>query len=249
MFKSTCKKISQIDYNKQFTITRLFADPQMIQIHRERLLKILPNPTETDLRKHVDSIIVKENVFNAIMEYIVTCFSFQLDKEEVQLFKTRFAQQFPQSFDDNVLTDIASKLISKGLVFQVLANENGIVVSDDEAKQYLDNYYKATNNSINEFLSNPEKFNEIKSVILEEKITQWLLGKFKVNLDLQQPEQNNQPNVAQQNSNLNSNQSRPTPSPQMNVRPNQMGPNRPNTNPSTPNQNSNPNSNKNPFQK
>ncbi|MEF9985162.1 MAG: hypothetical protein RR803_01540 [Malacoplasma sp.] len=184
MFKSKCKKISSIDYDKSFLVTKLFADQNMLQAHQERLIKILNNPSEEMLRKHMDAIVLKENAFNAIMEYLVDCFEFKFDKDEIELFKVRFSQQMSQKIEDVILTDIATKLISKGLVFNALAEENKIGLDDDETKLYLDSYYKATNNSINDFLNNPQKFQEIKSVILEEKITQWLLSKFKVEFNL-----------------------------------------------------------------
>lgn len=185
MFKSKCEKIKDIDYSKSFVISKLFADEQMVKLHQERLMKFLKNPTPEELKKHIDAIVIKENAFNLIMEYIVSCFKFDLDALEVEDFKKRFAQQFAdKKFDDAVLTDISKKLISKGLSFEVIAKDNNIVVSDQEAKDYLENYYKSTNNPINEFLNDPNKFNEIKSVILEEKITQWLLTKFKIDLKL-----------------------------------------------------------------
>ncbi|MDE6646108.1 MAG: hypothetical protein K2J69_02245, partial [Malacoplasma sp.] len=42
-----------------------------------------------------------------------------------------------------------------------------------------------TNNSVNEFLNNKERFDEIKDIILEEKITQWVISKFKIALTIQ----------------------------------------------------------------
>lgn len=186
MFKSKCKKIKNIDYEKSFLVTKLFADQQMLLAHQERLVKILNNPSPEILRKHMDAIVLKENAFNAIMEYLVNCFEFTFDKEELESFKIRFSQQMNQKIEDSLLSNIASKLISKGLIFNIIAENNNINLDDDEAKLYLDNYYKATNNSINDFLNNPKKFEEIRSVILEEKITQWLLSKFKVEFNLEE---------------------------------------------------------------
>ena len=70
------------------------------------------------------------------------------------------------------------------MVFEEIAKDKKIAISDDQTKEYLDNYYKATNNSINDFLQDKEKFEEIKNIILEEKITQWLIDQFKVYLNV-----------------------------------------------------------------
>lgn len=170
-FKSKIQKISNIDYAKTFYIEQLFADPKMLEMHASRIKQIYPKASDDLIRSQIDQIIIKENTFNLIMQYIVSNFKIQFDQSEVNAFKTRFAQQFNES-DQNKITDISEKLITKGLVFEVISAEKNIKVDDAQAKQYLDNYYKATNNSINEFLNNKDKFSEIKEIILEEKITQ-----------------------------------------------------------------------------
>lgn len=201
-FKSKITKISNIDYKKTFHIEQLFADPKMLEMHAQRIKQLYPKATDDMVRHQIDQIIIKENSFNLIMQYIVSNFKVDIDKEEFEMFKKRFAQQFNET-EDAKLNDIATKLITKGLVFEIIAKEKNIIVDDLQAKQYLDNFYKATNNSINEYLNNKDKFQEIKDVILEERITQFLIETFvvylNVNVILNQPQQNNQPNGAQNN--------------------------------------------------
>lgn len=201
-FKSKITKISNIDYKKTFHIEQLFADPKMLEMHAQRIKQLYPKATDDMVRHQIDQIIIKENSFNMIMQYIVSNFKVDIDKEEFEMFKKRFAQQFNES-DDAKLNDISTKLITKGLVFEVIAKEKNIIIDDAQAKQYLDNFYKATNNSINEYLNNKEKFQEIKDVILEERITQFLIETFvvylNVNVILNQPQENNQPNKSTNN--------------------------------------------------
>lgn len=201
-FKSKITKISNIDYKKTFHIEQLFADPKMLEMHAQRIKQLYPKATDDMVRHQIDQIIIKENSFNMIMQYVVSNFKVDIDKEEFEMFKKRFAQQFNES-DDAKLNDISTKLITKGLVFEVIAKEKNIIIDDAQAKQYLDNFYKATNNSINEYLNNKEKFQEIKDVILEERITQFLIETFvvylNVNVILNQPQQNNQPSQSPNN--------------------------------------------------
>lgn len=182
-FKSKLVKSGTIDFSKSFIIEQLFADPKMLEVHAQRLKSIYKNASDEFMRHQIDNIIIRENAFNLIMQYLVTLYKITFDESEVATFVTRLKPQFPDAKED-VVTNLAKKLITKGLIFEDLAIANNITMTDDQTKEYLENYYKNTNNSINEFLNNAEKFKEIKGIILEEKITQWLLDKFKVSLNI-----------------------------------------------------------------
>lgn len=183
-FKSTAVKKTNIDYNKAFVIEQLFADPKVIEMHVAKLKEVYKGASDAFIRNQVDNIIIKENAFNSIMTYLVSCFEFKFDEEEIKSVQAKLKATMPQA-NDHQTADLASKLVQKGLVFNELEKENKIEVSDADAKSYLDQYYKTTNNSINQYLNNKEKFEEIKNIILEEKITQWVINKFKVSITIQ----------------------------------------------------------------
>lgn len=183
-FKSTAVKKTNIDYNKAFVIEQLFADPKVIEMHVAKLKEVYKGASDAFIRNQVDNIIIKENAFNSIMTYLVSCFEFKFDEEEIKSVQAKVKATMPQA-NDQQTADLASKLVQKGLVFNELEKENKIEVSDADAKSYLDQYYKTTNNSINQYLNNKEKFEEIKNIILEEKITQWVINKFKVSITIQ----------------------------------------------------------------
>lgn len=173
----------KIDYSKEFVIEQLFADPRTIEMHVAKLKEVYKGASEPFIRSQIDNIIIKENAFNVVMTYLVTCFDFQYDGGEVNVIQERLRNQM-QGASEEQLLDLAKKLIQKGLVFHILAQENGIDISDDDAKKYLDQYYKTTNNSINQYLNDQQKFAEIKAIILEEKITQWVITKFKISITI-----------------------------------------------------------------
>lgn len=183
-FKSKLTKKSEIDYNKSFVLEQLYADPKMIEMHATKLKEVYKDASDNFIRHQVDNIIIKENAFNTVMSYLVTCFDFEYDNDEVKTLMERLKNQMPDSNKEQ-LNDIAKKLIQKGLIFNVLSNENNLNVSDDDVKSYLNQYYKSTNNSINQYLNDINKFNEIKNIVIEEKITQWVITKFKVSLTIQ----------------------------------------------------------------
>lgn len=183
-FKTKITKKAEIDYKKEFVIEQLYADPKTIEMHVSKIKEIYKNASDSFVRNQIDNIIVKENAFNVVMGYLVSCFSFEFENNEVNLIKSRLSSQM-KDFNDEQLEDLAKKLIQKGLIFNVLSKENNITVNDDDVKSYLNQYYKSTNNSINQFLNDTEKFNEIKNIILEEKITLWSITKFKISLTIQ----------------------------------------------------------------
>ena len=127
--------------------------------------------TDDFIRTQIDQIILKENAFNKIMQYLTSNFSFQIDATELDDFKKRFKAQFNET-DETKLTELSKKLIMKGLVFEQIIAQNKLGVDDNQVKTYLDNYYKTTNQPINEYLNNKDKFEEIRNIILEEKTTQ-----------------------------------------------------------------------------
>lgn len=183
-FKSTAKQKFRIDYTKQFVIEQLFADPKMLDVHVEKIRSVYKDASDNFIRNQIDHIIIKENAFNEVMKYLVGLFDFNFDQEEVNSFRTKLKESM-KNLNDAQSDDLAKKLIQKGLIFKVLAKDNKIEVTDEDAKNYLEQYYKTTNNSINEFLNNSQRFDEIKDIILEEKITQWVIGKFKISLTIQ----------------------------------------------------------------
>ncbi len=184
-FKSQAVQKEKINYDKAFIIEQLFADPKAIEMHVAKLKEVYKDASDSFIRTQIDNIIIKENAFNIVMSYLVTCYEFNFDSSELSEIQTRLKTQFPPETTKEHIEDLSKKLVQKGLIFNSLSSENQIDVSDEDVKKYLDQYYKSTNNSINQYLNDKNKFAEIKSIILEEKITQWIITKFKVSITIQ----------------------------------------------------------------
>ncbi len=186
--KSKINKIQEIKYDKEFVIKQLYADPKMLKLHEERLKSLLPKDTpEEEIKKRIHIMVVKENSFNIVMEYLSKLYKYDISDEESKNIFKKITNQFKLDAEKDAekIKNISEKIIIKSLIFEEFAKEKSITVSDQEAKEYLEKYYKETNQPINDLLKSSEKFNEVKEIILEEKITDFLLKSFKFKIELE----------------------------------------------------------------
>ncbi|MDR3257897.1 MAG: hypothetical protein LBT17_03800 [Mycoplasmataceae bacterium] len=175
--KSTIKQLTPINTDKEIVITALRADRRMVEMHAKRLTELFKNETQQQINMKLQNIIARENVFNAIMEETVRNFETTFDEDELKTLKERLKTQFPQQNENN-LTEIAKKVIIKTLIFRELGKQWNISVTDDEINASLEQYYKVSNQSIRDYKENKEKFEGIRNVIFEEKITNELIKKY-----------------------------------------------------------------------
>lgn len=187
-FKSKAIKISPINYDKELVISQLKADRTILEQQKKRLENLFKNSTQEEIKKRLDTIVLRDNLFNAAMEEVVNHYKFEYDGEEVKRVGEQFSKVYG-SRDQKVLDQIAKKIISKTLVFNDLKNDFNIEVSDDEVKNSLQKFYSTTNQSIRSYLDDKSKFENIRSVIIEEKIADALMKKFKHRFDLK-PQKN-----------------------------------------------------------
>jgi FKBP-type peptidyl-prolyl cis-trans isomerase (trigger factor) len=120
--KSTLKQKQPLDINKEIQITRLHADPNMIQQHVKNLKNLFKNESDQQINQRVTQIIARDNIFNAIMNEIVHNYDITFDEQELTQLVERIKPQF-QNRSDDVLREIARKIIIKSLIFQQLAKE------------------------------------------------------------------------------------------------------------------------------
>jgi hypothetical protein len=80
--KSTIKLSTNIPTEKELEITRLFADKNAVEAHRQRLQNIFKNETPQQINEKINNLIARDNAFNAAMNEIVKCFEINVDQEE-----------------------------------------------------------------------------------------------------------------------------------------------------------------------
>jgi FKBP-type peptidyl-prolyl cis-trans isomerase (trigger factor) len=120
-FKSKIKRIKDPDTSKELVISNLYADKQMIEAHRQRLVNIFKNDTPQQIDQKISNIVIRDNVFNAAMNEIVKSYEINYDEEEISNAIVKIKPQFADASDEK-LKNIAQKLIAKALIFRDLAD-------------------------------------------------------------------------------------------------------------------------------
>ncbi|MDR2462118.1 MAG: hypothetical protein LBD05_02860, partial [Mycoplasmataceae bacterium] len=115
------------------------------------------------------------------------CFKFVLDEEEKKQMKELLKVAIFNNTDveEEKINDAAEKFIKKNLIFKFLKNKWEVVVTDDTVKKSLEEYYEKTNEPIRNILNNKEEFEKVKNSIVEEQIIKKILATFKIKLDLE----------------------------------------------------------------
>lgn len=196
--KSTVSLIRDIDTSKELEITRLFADKNAVESHRQRLQNIFKNESQEQINTKINNLIARDNAFNAAMNEIAKCFQINLDQQEWDQSYNSLKEKYP-THNDDLLKNLSRHSIIKGLIFQQLANIWNIQVNDDEARESLENYYRMSNEPIREYLENKEKFQGVKTMLLHEKIVNEILKRFKIRFNIQPPPQNQSQEIPKNN--------------------------------------------------
>lgn len=187
--KSTAKRTKELEYNKEFVVKQLNANPNVVKQQEEQLKNMNPNAKPEVIQRQVMNLVVRENVFNNVMQGIVEYYDFNLDKDEVAKFEEKMKNIYKDAKPE-VLTKLTENMLKKTLVYEDLSSLWDIRTNDDETKQWLQNYYKATNNPIRDIMNDKEKFDNFRQMIQDEKVTNEILMRFR-NIKFDLPKREN----------------------------------------------------------
>lgn len=202
--KSTIKKLNELDYGQEFEIKQLHADKDFIEFQRKKLKEIHPNVKPEDIDRQIANIVARNNSIDLIIEGISKHFEFIINDEDLRAFAKRIKNNVLNDVDQNmsndtmknmvkndeVLKNIATSTLKRNLLFKELAKLWDVRVSDEEVKASLDKYYAATNMPIRDILNDKTKFESVRDIMLNEKIGNELLHRFRVKFNLPQPPKN-----------------------------------------------------------
>jgi FKBP-type peptidyl-prolyl cis-trans isomerase (trigger factor) len=118
--KSTIKQLHEIDFTKQFVLTELRADKGTVEQHKTRLSGMFPKDTPEQINMKISNIVVRDNIFNLIMNEVAKSYEINYDQEELKTVIERIKPQF-SNHKEEILTEIAKKTIAKALIFEILA--------------------------------------------------------------------------------------------------------------------------------
>ncbi|WP_027122346.1 MPN555 family protein chaperone [[Mycoplasma] imitans] len=203
---SKLKLIKEIDYSKEIKITQFFIDPAMLEQQRQRIKTALPAEitNESMMQYELLQLSIKDNVFSAIMNYIAGHFDFEIDPEELKRVTQQLKATGLQAQTEQILENMADKIIKKGLMFDYLSEQWKVKVSDKEVKNMLDVYYEKTNQSIHDVLNDKQKFESVRMSIFEEKMVLKTISMFLIRFNMQNPNyieaQDDEENSAEQKS-------------------------------------------------
>lgn len=186
---SKLKLIKPIDYSKEVKITQFFIDPAMMEQQRQRIKAALPKEMndETMMQYELLQLSIKDNVFSAIMNYLAEHFEFEIDQAEVKKLIEQLKASGLGAQREELLANMADKIIKKGLMFDYLSEQWKVKVSDNEVKNMLDIYYEKTNQSIHDVLNDRQKFESVRSSIFEEKMVLKTISMFLIRFNMQNP--------------------------------------------------------------
>lgn len=188
-YKSKIHLKNKFSYDQQITITELRSDQKMVEAHKARLTSIMKDAKPEELQKQLTHLVIRDNAFSMIMGDIISkSYEFEIDPLDIVPLKEKIVLAYENKLSDEQVINIAEHIIKKDLIFNELAKLWDISVSDTEISDSLQKFYKATNQSIREYTTDKAKFETVRDVILNEKITQEILKRFKVNIDLKKPE-------------------------------------------------------------
>lgn len=183
-FKSTAKLIKPIPWDTKINVEKIMFDPNLYEIHAQRIAKVFEKESDEVKNMQLQNILIRDTIFNIAMGIISDCFEFHLDQEEIEKIipglkaGVRKLENMPDEAYEAKIRDIATKLVQKELMFEKIAADEKITVTDEETKKVLDDYYAATNMPINDILHDDEKFANAKRTLWEEKVTVYIIDKF-----------------------------------------------------------------------
>ncbi len=180
---STCTRTKEIPWNDTLMVSKIFLDEALLNHHKERVDKVFEKASDEIKEQQLQNILVRDTLFNLAMDKIVDCYEFNIDAEDLQRFETMLRQsglQFPNAGAelDERIKAIATKLIQKELIFVDIAATYNIEVTAEETLEVLNEFQKATGNSIDDIKQDKNKLNGAVSSLLEEKITAFIIQKF-----------------------------------------------------------------------
>lgn len=183
---SKCKKIKDIPWDDTIYVSKIMFDPNLFETHKARIDKVFASAPEEVKQQQLQNILMRDTLFNLVMDKVVNCYEFELNDEDVNKFvellkksMQNYKTDLPADKLEQRYREIAKKLIQKELIFSDIADEYKIQVNADETMQVLNEYQKSTGNSIDEIKSDKNKLSGAVGALLEEKITAFIINNFK----------------------------------------------------------------------
>lgn len=159
------------------------ANPRVVQQMENTVTQNNPNLTAEQVNQQVYQLVLRDNYFNAVMDLVSSCYQFELSEDEIRVKSKNLIDADPELTPD-ISKQIVSLNIKRELIFEDIAKSLRIIVSDDQVKKTLDQYYENTGKPIREFLASRDRFNEVKKTLTDQLISERLMNAFRADFQL-----------------------------------------------------------------
>ncbi len=191
--KSIIEQKKDLEEGKVLKVDINWADP-FWDLRRKQLVSSLPgNTTKDEIIERTNTLIIKESCFNIAMEHLSKVFAFKISESELKQYKELVESQLRPQYEEFKKTnpkdateevynarvnDIATKTIMRALIFDQIAKIKNISVDDKEVLEAIQDFGKATKTDTDN-LQKGEEFEQIKRMVLDNKITNVILDMYK----------------------------------------------------------------------
>lgn len=175
--KSKIVEQQEIDWTKPLVISELRVDPQVLEMHKQRINTVFSQLPEQEREQQLHNIVLRDNLFSKAMDTLVQYYIMDLDPEDIKEYQNAIIASFGEE-KRAYAEEIARKMIMKALIFKDLQEKYDIKITDQELIKILQDYYEQTNQPIRDFMQDKERFESAKQTLLEEKTTAFIIEKF-----------------------------------------------------------------------
>lgn len=183
--RSRIVKRKAIQWGKVLKIERLYFNESLVKNFVDTLKANKPKISEEEIEQEKKRMIMRDNFFNLAMDEVSSAYTVEYDTTELAEKEEEF-KKVHVNFTEEQIKNHAKITIFKQLIYDDLARDWELTVTDDLAKQVLENYYKQTGKSVREYFTDPEKMSTVKESILEQLITERIMNAFGSHFELKE---------------------------------------------------------------
>ncbi|WP_216082919.1 MPN555 family protein chaperone [Candidatus Mycoplasma haematohominis] len=174
--KSRISNKKPIKFGQVLTITN-FSSPN-VDDYAANLRKQKPGISHEDLNREILELVKRDSYYNALMDEVASAYEFELDEDELRERMESVLQANPSMPVENV-RNMVSIPIYKKLIYDDLAKDWEVSITDEVVKDTLEQFYRETGQPIREYLMDKIKFEGVRSTLVEQLITGRLMNAFK----------------------------------------------------------------------
>lgn len=185
----TLKQNANFEFGKQIIIRDLVISKEIYDNHIQKFRISFPKDSLETTKYKVESLLSREYIIGAIFDHLITLFSFNLDKVEVdknvEVFKKNTQTATVKKVESEMIVKYIERLLKQQLIINYFVEkyEPKLFPTKEESYVVLEDYYKKTNKTIRE-LKSEQGILAVQDTICQERFVEWITKKFVVKFEL-----------------------------------------------------------------